>query len=89
MQQQEVTIINQLGLHARASAKLVATASLFESTIRISKETKTADAKNIMSVMMLGASIGTSIIIETEGHDEAQAIQAVVELINDRFGEQQ
>ncbi|PID43936.1 MAG: phosphocarrier protein HPr [Gammaproteobacteria bacterium] len=89
MQQQEVTIINQLGLHARAAAKLVATASRFEGAVRITKENKTVDAKSIMSVMMLAASIGTPVIVETEGQDEQQAMQAVVDLINDRFGEEQ
>lgn len=89
MQNQKITIINQLGLHARAAAKLVATASRFESKVTITKESKTVDAKSIMSVMMLAASIGTIIVVETHGRDEEAAMQAILDLINDRFGEEQ
>ncbi len=89
MLSQEITIINQLGLHARAAAKLVATASRFECKIAVTKESKTVDAKSIMSVMMLAASIGTVITVETDGRDEEAALTAVIALINDRFGEEQ
>lgn len=82
-----ITIINKLGLHARASAKLVATASGFSSRITLDRDGKTADAKSIMSVMMLAASQGTELLITTEGDDAAAALQAVCDLINDYFGE--
>ncbi|WP_375191649.1 HPr family phosphocarrier protein [Marinobacter sp.] len=82
-----ITIINKLGLHARATAKLVATASGFDSSVRISGKGREVDAKNIMQVMMLAASQGTEVEIIAEGPDEEQAVEALVELINDYFGE--
>lgn len=82
-----VTIINKLGLHARATAKLVATASEFHSSVRISGKNREVNAKNIMQVMMLGASKGTSVELIADGQDEQEAIAALVELINDYFGE--
>jgi phosphocarrier protein len=82
-----VTIINKLGLHARATAKLVATASEFDSSVRISGKNREVNAKNIMQVMMLGASKGTSVELIADGQDEQEAIAALVELINDYFGE--
>ncbi|HTN34276.1 MAG TPA: HPr family phosphocarrier protein [Marinobacter sp.] len=82
-----VTIINKLGLHARATAKLVATASKFESNVSISGKNREVNAKNIMQVMMLGASKGTKIELIADGHDEHEAIAALVELIDDYFGE--
>ena len=83
----EITISNKLGLHARASAKLVATASKFLSKIEISHSTKTINAKSIMGVMMLAASIGTNLTLKVEGEDEEQASEAICQLINDKFGE--
>ena len=82
-----VTIINKLGLHARATAKLVATASAYQSTVRISGKGREVDAKNIMQVMMLAASKGTDVELIAEGPDEKAAIDALIELINDYFGE--
>jgi phosphocarrier protein len=88
-----ITIINKLGLHARAAAKLVSTASSFGSHIKIAKIEKTGgtgqavDAKSIMSVMMLAASKGTDIILQCNGNDEQLAADAMVVLINDKFGE--
>ncbi|MBO6848978.1 MAG: HPr family phosphocarrier protein [Marinobacter sp.] len=82
-----VTIINKLGLHARATAKLVATASAYQSTVRISGKGREVDAKNIMQVMMLAASKGTEVELMAEGPDEEAAIDALIELINDYFGE--
>ncbi|MCK7551505.1 HPr family phosphocarrier protein [Marinobacter goseongensis] len=82
-----VTIINKLGLHARATAKLVATASTYQSTVRISSKGREVDAKNIMQVMMLAASKGTEVELVAEGPDEEAAIDALIELINDYFGE--
>ncbi|AMQ88068.1 MULTISPECIES: HPr family phosphocarrier protein [Marinobacter] len=82
-----VTIINKLGLHARATAKLVATASGFDSQVRIRGKGRDVDAKNIMQVMMLAASQGTDIELVADGPDEQEAIDALIELIDDYFGE--
>jgi phosphocarrier protein len=82
-----ITIINKLGLHARASAKLVATASQYGSVVKIARNGREVDAKNIMQVMMLAASQGTDVELIAEGPDEEQAIAALVELIDDYFGE--
>ncbi|MDR3390989.1 MAG: HPr family phosphocarrier protein [Sulfuriferula sp.] len=87
MLQQDVEIINKLGLHARASAKLTQTAGSFQSEIWITRNQRKVNAKSIMGVMMLAAAKGTVIQLETEGHDEQSAMTAIVALINDRFGE--
>lgn len=87
MLQQEVTIINKLGLHARASAKLTQLASRFKSEVMMSRNTRRVNAKSIMGVMMLAAAKGSTIVIETNGKDEAEAMQALLDLINDYFGE--
>ena len=87
MIQKNVLIINKLGLHARAAAKLVSTASAFSSQLKIGQDGCMVDCKSIMSVMMLAASRGTEIQIRCEGDDEEQALSALVELINDYFGE--
>lgn len=82
-----ITIINKLGLHARATAKLVATASDYESKVRIHGKGREVDAKNIMQVMMLAASQGTEVELIADGPDEEAAIDALTDLINDYFGE--
>ncbi len=87
MLEQSITIINKLGLHARAAAKLVSTASAFSSKIKVSFNGKEVDGKSIMSVMMLAASKGCELNIKAHGDDENQAMQAVLDLINDRFEE--
>jgi len=87
MLQQDVLIINKLGLHARASAKLTQLASRFKCEVMMSRNNRRVNAKSIMGVMMLAAAKGTTINIETDGEDEAAALQALVELINDYFGE--
>ncbi len=87
MQQQDALIINKLGLHARASAKLTQLASSFKCEVMLSRNKRRVNAKSIMGVMMLAASRGTSITIETNGEDEAAAMQAILNLINDCFGE--
>ena len=87
MLQQEVEIINKLGLHARASAKLTQVAGQFKSDVWVSRNGRRVNAKSIMGVMMLAAAKGSRITIETEGPDEAQALQALQALIADRFGE--
>lgn len=83
----QTLIINKLGLHARAASKLVNIALSFESQICISRDEQTADAKSIMSVMMLAASKGTELQLEVEGQDEKQACDAIIDLINRRFDE--
>jgi phosphocarrier protein len=87
MNSEPVTIINKLGLHARAATKLVNCASGFEAEVNLIRGTRVVNAKSIMGVLTLAASIGTELIIEAHGVDEDQALNAVVGLINDRFGE--
>jgi phosphocarrier protein HPr len=85
--QQDVEIINKLGLHARASAKLSQAASQFKSDVWLSKDGQRVNAKSIMGVMMLAASKGTTISIEISGEDEAKAMESLITLINNKFGE--
>ena len=80
-------IVNKLGLHARAAAKLIDLASGFESRIRILRDDREADAKSIMRVMMLAASKGTSIEVVAQGADAAEAVDAIERLVAGRFGE--
>ena len=87
MLQQEVEIVNKLGLHARASAKLTQVAGQFASEVWLTRNGRRVNAKSIMGVMMLAAAKGSTVVIETEGADEAQAMQALVHLVADRFGE--
>ncbi|MCR2747183.1 HPr family phosphocarrier protein [Limnobacter parvus] len=87
MIQQEITISNKLGLHARASVKLTQTASRFQSEVWIAKGGRRVNAKSIMGVMMLAAGKGHEVVLEAEGSDEAEAIAALVALIDDKFGE--
>jgi len=82
-----LTIINKLGLHARAAAKLVTLANQFSADIRIDKDGREVDGKSIMSVMMLAASKGTEIGLTADGEDAAQALDAITALINNRFDE--
>ena len=84
---QHILIINKLGLHARASTKLTQTASQFKSDIWIERNGRRVNAKSIMGVMMLAASKGSTVSLEATGVDESAAIEALVELINNRFGE--
>jgi len=84
---EDITIINKLGLHARAASKLVSCASQFESDVFISRKDNRVNAKSIMGVMMLAASKGVEIQLEIEGNDEQACRDALVELINSRFGE--
>ncbi|NTV09731.1 MAG: HPr family phosphocarrier protein [Zoogloea sp.] len=80
-------IINKLGLHARASAKLTQTASRFSSEVWLERNGRRVNAKSIMGVMMLAAAKGSSITVDTEGPDAEVALAAILELIADRFGE--
>ena len=85
---QEITIQNKLGLHARASGKLVDVASRYGAEIMLYKGNEEANAKSIMGLMMLAAGFGTKINLHATGEDAAEAIQAVVELINNKFDEE-
>lgn len=85
----ELDIINTLGLHARAAAKLVALASGFQADIELKTATKSANGKSIMGVMMLAASQGTRLTLCADGADEHAAVQALSDLINNRFDEPQ
>ena len=87
MLQQDALIINKLGLHARASAKLTQLASGFKCEVMLSRDHRRVNAKSIMGVMMLAAAKGTTISIETSGEDEADAMQAILNLVNNQFGE--
>jgi phosphocarrier protein len=80
-------IVNKLGLHARAAAKLTHLAGGYRSEIWLSRSGRRVNAKSIMGVMMLAAGMGTSVLIEASGDDAEQAIQALQKLIADRFGE--
>ncbi|KTD65902.1 HPr family phosphocarrier protein [Legionella spiritensis] len=82
-----LTIINKLGLHARASAKFVSTASKFQSHIDVTRDGQTVNGKSIMGVMMLAASKGSELTLQIDGPDEEPMEKALVELINNRFGE--
>ncbi len=84
-----ITISNKLGLHARASAKLTKLAGSFKSDIHLSRNGRRVNAKSIMGVMMLAAGLGSEVEIETDGADEVAARDALVTLINDKFGEGQ
>ena len=87
MIQTQVTIINKLGLHARAAAKFVACTSAFSSNIRAGNDGELIDGKSIMSVMMLAAGKGTVLDLQIDGSDEAQALEALQILITNRFDE--
>jgi phosphocarrier protein HPr len=82
-----VTIINRLGLHARAAAKFVNLAKTFESQVALARAGEAVDGKSIMSVMLLAAPVGTDLELSVTGVDEAEAFTALQDLINDRFGE--
>lgn len=87
MLQQDIEIINKLGLHARASAKLTQIASQFQSEVWITRNQRRVNAKSIMGVMMLAAAKGTTVTLDTEGLDEQAAMTALVALISEKFGE--
>ena len=87
MARAETEIINKLGLHARASAKLTQLAASFDSDVWMEKNSRRINAKSIMGVMMLAAGKGSTIVVETDGDDEQQALEAILKLIADKFGE--
>ncbi len=87
MQKQSIEIINKLGLHARASSKFTQTAAQFQSEVWVTKNGNRVNGKSIMGLMMLAAAKGSVVELETDGADEVLAMQALVDLINDYFGE--
>jgi len=87
MLQREVEIINKLGLHARASAKLTQVAGRFKANVWLGRNGRRVNAKSIMGVMMLAAAKGSTVVVETEGPDEEQAMDAITRLIAGRFEE--
>lgn len=88
MQQRDVEVVNKLGLHARPSARLTQLAAQFKSQIHVSRNGRRVNAKSIMGVMMLAAARGSTVTLETEGEDEAAAIDALAGLIASGFGEE-
>jgi phosphocarrier protein HPr len=89
MQQREVEIINKLGLHARASAKLTQLAAKYQCDVQMSRNGRKVNAKSIMGVMMLAAGKGAKVVVEVDGPDEREAMDAIVALVGDYFGEGQ
>ncbi len=87
MIERTITIINNLGMHARAAAKFVTTASDFEADIQVSRNGRTVNGKSIMGMMMLAAAKNTEIVITANGKDEQKVLDAIETLINDYFGE--
>jgi phosphocarrier protein HPr len=87
MQKRDIVISNKLGLHARASAKLTQTAGQFSCGVFISRGARRVNAKSIMGVMMLAAAKGVTVTLETDGEREEEAMNALVALIDDKFGE--
>lgn len=84
----ECVIRNRLGLHARAAAKFVHTATRFSSHIRVSRDGRTMDGKSIMGILLLAAAAGTTVVITADGVDEADAIDALCRLVEGGFGEE-
>ena len=89
MPRAEAEIVNKLGLHARASAKLTQAATAFSSEVWLERNGRRVNAKSIMGVMMLAAGLGADVEVETDGADERQAMDALIALVNDKFGEGQ
>jgi len=84
---QPITVINKLGLHTRAAAKLVATAARFESKIELQRDKHVINCKSIMGVITLGATKGTTLDLKIEGGDELEARDAILHLFHEKFGE--
>ena len=88
MPQRVVPIVNRLGMHARAAAKFVSLASQYAADIHVSRDQQRVNGKSIMGVMMLAAAQGSEITIEAEGEDAGEALDALADLVADRFGEE-
>jgi phosphocarrier protein HPr len=89
MKEKELLIENKLGLHARAAAQIVKTASTYTSKIVLAKDGLEVDGKSIMGIMMLAAAKGSSVVVQTHGGDEAQALAGLEQLFKDKFGEKE
>lgn len=87
MIRENITISNKLGLHARASARLTKMASGFDCDVWMTRNERRINAKSIMGVMMLAAGVGSTVLLETDGADEQAAMDALLALVNDKFGE--
>lgn len=87
MIEKEIEIVNKLGLHARASAKLTQLAAKFKSEVWMTRNKRRVNAKSIMGVMMLAAGKGTTVLLEVDGEDEQACFDALLQLIQDKFGE--
>ncbi len=87
MIESQVEIVNRLGLHARAAAKLVHLTSKYSSHVRLAKDGEEVDAKSILGILLLAAAQGSSVVIKCEGDDEQDAIKAIEELFANRFDE--
>jgi phosphocarrier protein HPr len=88
MTTRSVTVVNRLGMHARAAARFVHMASRFESHIRVARDIKVMDGKSIMGILLLAAARGTTMTITAEGADEQAAVDALVQLVESGFGEE-
>jgi phosphocarrier protein len=88
MVEREVAIVNRLGLHARPAAQLVQRASKFDSEIKLKRQNLEVNAKSIMGVMMLAAEMGSKLLIIAEGPDEREAVEALAQVIQGKFGEE-
>jgi phosphocarrier protein HPr len=85
---QAVTVVNQLGMHARAAAKFVHMATRYEACVKVARDRREMDGKSIMGILLLAASRGTAITISADGADEAAAVDALVQLVESGFGEE-
>ena len=88
MIEREVEIVNRLGLHARAAAKLVHTAGAFQSRVTLSRDGEEVDAKSILGILLMAAGQGSTLVVRSDGPDEGEAMRAVTELIANRFDEE-
>jgi phosphocarrier protein HPr len=87
MTSQSVTVVNQLGMHARAAAKFVHLATRYQARVRVAREAREMDGKSIMGILLLAAARGSTIIISADGSDETDAVNALVALVRSGFGE--
>ena len=87
MTSQTVTVVNQLGMHARAAAKFVHVATRFEARVRVARDRREMDGKSIMGILLLSAARGSTITISADGTDEGDAVEALVALVQSGFGE--
>ena len=87
MTSQAVTVVNQLGMHARAAAKFVHLATRYQAQVKVARDQREMDGKSIMGILLLAAARGSTITISADGHDELDAVQALVALVESGFGE--